>query len=60
MIILKHKVIFCVSKLHQTSHVNDGNNCNGQTNIWYLFEGTSIFIFIFFRSPHFENPESEM
>ena len=44
MIILKHQVIFYISKLRQTSqHVDDGNNYDGQTNIQYILEGRSIF-----------------
>ena len=47
--IFKHQVIFCVSKLRWTSqHVGAGNNYDGQTNIWSILDGHSIFIFIFF------------
>ena len=61
--ILKYYVIFCVSNLHQASqHADDGNNYDGQMNTWYIhFEEKSIFIYLFiFRSPHFENLETEM
>ena len=36
-----------MSVIYVQLHVEDGNNYDEQTNIWYILEGSSIFIFTF-------------